>query len=270
MSELTIETMNITPVIAAAWLGKNKRNRVLSQPRVSLYAREMRRGNWLDHHQGIAFYEDGTLADGQHRLAAIVESGKTIKMIVARGVSEDSGLMIDGHQQRKMHQAIKISGLADWIGKDDVATARMMLLIEAGNQSKNAKTHLETIEYCNFHREAIEFSMACFPSSKKFLTTAMTKACVAAAYYHEAKPRLMEFSDVIVSGMPSGPHDRAAILLREYLFQSGATAGGGTTRIDTAKRAMRAIKAFCDYEAIGKLYQPKEFIYTVPSSETSS
>lgn len=256
----------ITPAMASAWLAKNKRNRKIAKRRVESYAREMANGNWMEHHQGIAFYEDGTLADGQHRLAAVVQAGVPVPMMVTRGVPEVSGLMIDGHQRRELHQSIKISGLADWIGKDEVATGKLMMQIEQGNTASMSISHLEMIEYCEAHRESISFSTSCFPGTRRYLTTSITKASVACAYYYEDVARLREFAEVLVSGMASLPDDRAAILLREYLMLSNATHGGGTTRIETCKRVMRAIKAFCERQPIGKLYQPKELIYVPQES----
>jgi hypothetical protein len=46
-------------------------------------------------HQGIAFDEFGNLIDGQHRLHAIVKSGKTITCLVSFGVHVDAVSVID-------------------------------------------------------------------------------------------------------------------------------------------------------------------------------
>lgn len=263
---ITFEQKNVTPEMAKVWLSKNTRNRHINRRRVSMYAREMKAGKWMPHHQGIAFYDDGALADGQHRLAAIVESGVSVPMMVARGLPKESGLMIDGHQQRQIHQAIKVSGLADWIGKDEAATVRMMMQIEKGTSASIQCTHLQIIDYAEAHKEAIMFAHGCFKAKKRFLTAATTKACIASAYYFEDHDRLRDFCDVLVYGMPSGPEDKAAILIREFLFENGHVGGGGS-RIDTAKRIMRAIKAFCEHQDIGKLYMPKDMIYSPQSGE---
>lgn len=82
--EVTIE--DITPETAEVYLAVNNNIRPLITRDVTAYANVMRRGEWQLTHQGIAFNEDGFLVDGQHRLAAIVESGVTVRMIVTRGV----------------------------------------------------------------------------------------------------------------------------------------------------------------------------------------
>lgn len=262
---IRVEVRDITPEVAKIWLTKNKRNRTLNKNRVKKYAEEMKTGNWMEHHQGIAFYSDGSLADGQHRLAAIVYADVEVSMAVAWGVPEESGLMIDGHQPRTMNQSIKISGLADWIGKDEVAIARMMMNIEE-NKCNEGTTRTQIVNYCEFHKDALLFSCHVFGHKKRNITTALMMACIASAYYYEDKNRLSEFCTVLLSGMPRTQEDRAAILVREWLLESGAAMKGGMARLDGAKRIMRAVKAFCEHQDISKLYQPKEFIY-VPATE---
>lgn len=264
---MRIEVKTVTPEMAELWLTKNKRNRRLNQRRVKMYAREIAKGRWYLHHQGVAFYDDGTLADGQHRLAAIVESGVSCDMVVSWGVPPESGIMIDGHQQRATHQSIRISGLADWIGKGEVSIARQMLLISTGSMATIARTHTEIVDYCNQHKQAITFAERSFPTTKKNITTALTKGAVACAWYYEDQDRLHQFCRILLSGMPMAESDKAAILVREWLLSEGTRATQGSNRSGSAKRIMRAIKAFCEMSPIHKLYEPQQVIYTPPKNE---
>ncbi len=81
----TVET--ITPEIARRYLESNTVNyRPRNAATVDRYARIMIEGRWKDrHHDGIAFDYNGALGNGQHRLAAIVKSGRTVVMWVHRG-----------------------------------------------------------------------------------------------------------------------------------------------------------------------------------------
>ena len=251
----------VTPEMAAAWLRKNKRNRAMNNKRVELYAREIASGNWYLHHQGIGFYEDDTLGDGQHRLAAIVKSGVPVKMLVSWGIPEESGIMIDGHQQRRAHQAIAISGLADWITKDHIAVARLMMVIGSGKVSSSKHTLTELVHYCESHRRSMEFAEKSILGKKRFITSAITRSAIACAYNYEDPDRLIDFGRVMVSGMVGSQEDRAAILAREWLLTEGMKTNRGSERHLSVKRVMRAIKAFCERQKIAKLYQPESFIY---------
>ena len=76
--------VDITPGIAVVLLREGNRaiNRNLSVPGVRKLERAIVTGHWYMTHQGAAFYADGSLADGQHRLAAIAVGGKTVKLLV--------------------------------------------------------------------------------------------------------------------------------------------------------------------------------------------
>ena len=78
----------ITPALAAQYLKMNATNRRLRLNVVSKYANDMRNGNWVLTHQGIAFSDKGELIDGQHRLSAILESETPIEMLVSFGIPE--------------------------------------------------------------------------------------------------------------------------------------------------------------------------------------
>lgn len=78
--------MEVTPALAQRWLRNNFRNRPVSDDVVTSYARDMAAGQWVATHQGIAFNDRDELIDGQHRLLAVVKSGRTIRMMVTFGL----------------------------------------------------------------------------------------------------------------------------------------------------------------------------------------
>jgi len=83
----TTHIEKVTPAKAREWLERNNtRNRNLRPHKVALYADQMTRGQWLMAGDPIRFDSDGTLLDGQHRLAAVVESGKAQYFIIVMGL----------------------------------------------------------------------------------------------------------------------------------------------------------------------------------------
>lgn len=90
------EIIKITPFIAEGWLKKNTNNiRAVDHRKVDAYAGMMSRNAWPTTHQGIAFDEYGQLVDGQHRLHAIMKSGKSIFSLVSFDVQSDAVTVID-------------------------------------------------------------------------------------------------------------------------------------------------------------------------------
>lgn len=83
---MELREIEITPEMANEMLQYNTCNRSLSKNTVSKYANMMRQGEWYLSHQAIAFAEGEKgnliLVDGQHRLAAVIQSGITVKFSV--------------------------------------------------------------------------------------------------------------------------------------------------------------------------------------------
>lgn len=91
-----VELVNVTPSMAEEFLKKNTGNRTIRESRVRTYTELMRRGEWTFSNDGIGFFDDGTLANGQHRLLAIIRSGETVPMTIFYGLPKtpymDTGL----------------------------------------------------------------------------------------------------------------------------------------------------------------------------------
>lgn len=90
--------VEVTPERAAHWLQNNFRNRPMKEDVVAAYARDMRNGQWVATHQGIAFNERDELIDGQHRLKAVVASGCAVRMMVTFGLPS----VIEGREMTTM------------------------------------------------------------------------------------------------------------------------------------------------------------------------
>lgn len=100
MMKTAIES--VSPERAAQFLKQNVNNRPLRKNTVSRYAELMRRGAWLTSPEPIIFDFNGELINGQHRLAAVVESGCTVQLTVTRGVDPETFKVIDSGVNRTM------------------------------------------------------------------------------------------------------------------------------------------------------------------------
>lgn len=85
----------ITPGEAQWMLRMNKQNRPIRHNHIKKMAEDMKAGAWQVTHQGIAFNKLGELIDGQHRLNAIVESGRAVTMAVTYGCDCSAFTIID-------------------------------------------------------------------------------------------------------------------------------------------------------------------------------
>lgn len=98
---VTTEWVKITPKMAAELLGKyNNDNRNIRKLLAARYTHDMETDQFPVTHQGLAFADDGTLIDGQHRLIAIRDSGKPMWMLVSRGFPRDIQQYLDRGARR--------------------------------------------------------------------------------------------------------------------------------------------------------------------------
>lgn len=110
MTKISITKERITPEIAEQMLACNvDRNRNISMLRVRMYAHDMQSDKWMDNAETIKFDSEGHLIDGQHRLKAIIYSGKTVRLWVARGMSADAFDTIDVGFTRTPRQLFNMS-----------------------------------------------------------------------------------------------------------------------------------------------------------------
>lgn len=109
--------LSITPPVAAMLIERtNRYNRELRLPRAKEYLRQMTSGMWKTQGQGIQFFVDGILADGQHRLLALALAGLThpdieIQFTVYFGLEKDSLDIIDLGVKRTPADAANLEGI---------------------------------------------------------------------------------------------------------------------------------------------------------------
>lgn len=263
MSNLTTTREIVTPAQAKVWLTENNtRNRPMNAKAVSLYARDMSAGNWHDTHQGIAFYDDGTLADGQTRLAAICLAAKPLEILITRGLPLNACIGVDAHRMRSASDQIKISGLADWISSADIAIVKLLDEIRTGVVSRSSTTHI--FDLCQEFRVPLEFVSKNFRTTIRHVTNAPTRVAVVMAFRYFNQSDLSRFCSALVTGIIDGPNESAVIRLRERLMASeGRFQRNYAGRHEQVRLAERAIKAFCDGERLNKLVAPKDHIFPI-------
>lgn len=153
----------ITPDMASRWLEKNTRNRKIRATTVNRYARDMTAGDWELTGEAVKFAADGTLLDGQHRLAAVVKSGTTVPMYVIRGLAPSAQRVMDTGDKRSAAGQLQIAGHANTTLLASVARLALGVEAELPDPGRLEATHSEIqtfvtenpdIEYaCDFARQ---------------------------------------------------------------------------------------------------------------------
>tara|TARA_R110002051_G_scaffold294539_1_gene360020 strand:+ start:696 stop:1520 length:825 start_codon:yes stop_codon:yes gene_type:complete len=110
MAKITSKEETWTPTQARTILAKGGPNRKLNERLVSDYAAAMKDRKWIMNGETIKISRAGKLLDGQHRLNAVIESGKTVTMLTVRGLLPTTQATIDDGMKRHLHHILQING----------------------------------------------------------------------------------------------------------------------------------------------------------------
>jgi hypothetical protein len=110
---MILETVELTPEDAAKLLAVSQghHQRRLKQSNIDRLTRAIISGQWRETHQAIALNRDGIVIDGQHRLTAIVAAGRTVRVLIARDVADESFEVIDTGAARSPYDVLSLAGV---------------------------------------------------------------------------------------------------------------------------------------------------------------
>lgn len=133
----------VTPTLAAAWLNRGGKNRLLNPRRVEAMAQAMRRGEWKLTYEAIKLDEEGQVRDGQHRLHAIVKSGTPVLTAVVRGVGEDAFDVMGSGTRRSIADVL---GIHDYTSGSAVGAAvRLLMAYERYGEFERTSAEMQVL-----------------------------------------------------------------------------------------------------------------------------
>lgn len=221
------ETVDVTPDKANEWLRLNRHNRQIRKSKVQHYADIMLKGDWKDEHPDpIIFDTNGVLINGQHRLLAIIQSQKTQRMRVLRGVSPDMAHVIDKGVVRDTADSVQIRLRDDSIPKAAVSMWRRCIAGMWLAQARDLPYYdHEIADLFKKYRDSIMEAYYLFKDTKKGISrigvkAAVTRAWIALPEQHE---RIQEFVTVLYTGHYTIlDADVAAMALRDALLMGNS------------------------------------------------
>lgn len=254
---ICIET--ITPAIAAKMLLKNSCNRAVRPGIVSAYSTDMENGNWLQKPVPICVMPDGSIGNGQHTLLAIVKSGTTQTLLVARNVSPDIISVMDIGAKRSINDVAHFLQLD--VDQRRIAVARA---VESGLELRpQTRSFAYLYDVYLFHQEAVEFAVGLVKAKKRGMAAPVISV-LAKAWYTKDRSRLQEFARIFLSGEIAGPEDTAALRLRDAAQKLGA---GYSQRLDLYQKTMTALDAFLKRQPLQKIYASTRDLFPSPTMD---
>lgn len=253
---LSIKEVEVTPAKAERMLEKaNPSNRHTSRVTVDKYAEDMKSGRWVLTHQGIAIGPSGTILDGHHRLAAIVQSGVSIRTLLVTYASEEAYAQaihaVDKGRGRTTGNVLELTGTVE-PGRGVPVAAIIVALEDLRSNSPRTLSVDQTILLYLQHREAVDWAMATLPKS---MFPSPLRAAFAYAYPTH-KEAIMQFADMVVSGANLSA---GSIALKFSRVRSTlCTTGGHSTRRRAMLITLRALLAHIRNEKMERLQESDE------------
>jgi len=90
--------------------GKNTNNRNISPANLAQIENSLRRGEWKLNGEAIKIAEDGTVLDGQHRLAACIKTGIPFETLLITGLPLETQVTMDSGKARSPGDVLKLEG----------------------------------------------------------------------------------------------------------------------------------------------------------------
>lgn len=113
VESILVSVQMIGPAEAAEMLATQKRNRKVRPRHMKTLVRDMERGDWSLTAAGIVFDANGCLIDGQHRLTALIQSGKTYPFFVFGGFRPAVQDSLDLGAGRTVWEQMGMDGVAN-------------------------------------------------------------------------------------------------------------------------------------------------------------
>jgi hypothetical protein len=254
----------ITPAKAKEWLEKyNKHNRNLRKSTVDSFATDMVNDAWTENTQTISFGADGNLKDGQHRLAAIVRSGRSHHFLICRNVPDVIGGAktkvtdsLDRGNARSVADVLKLShgykanALIVTAACSNIAAIAMK---DAGTRVKKLSVST-TLSIATRFKAGLEY--VCSQRPKAFRLRA-APICGAVAFAYAVAPRrAADFYQTLITGVGLSAESPILVLRNNILDVSSLKHASGRERLDLAELVLHTLYCVMEKKVMARIPKP--------------
>lgn len=257
----------ITPQLAAELLKGNDINRTLCPGTFDAYARDINNNSWVEETgDSISINTEGKLENGQHRLAAIVKSGKTVKTWVCTGVKP--GGLYDSNRKRTVRDQIAITrpDLETVYHSSQFQSVEKFILQHHLGTGRRSLTTAEMTKFLDDHKDVFDGFFLNFPQSSPAKTgVAIVRTALFMAYCAGVPlESLTRFFEILTTGLyePTDKGVQPVIRYRTYLTVD--VKGHLSLNLSEVKRCQWAIERFVANSKAYKTKEPAELIYPFP------
>lgn len=247
----------VTPEIAADWLRYNTENRTLRKEFVNTLTKKILEGYWEpsvpDH---IAFYEDGTLANGQHRLSAIINAGVPVKLKVDWDIPKSVAICIDTGKSRSFSDNVKI------VTGEGYYTSKISKMISLAFENGRRLTHDNHLYIAQVYKNQILAVKSLFDGYNRWFTTSSIMAAVFVAYIRGVPyETLSEFVRILGTGRGYDENSETVLKFRDRIQSESMNSNSYKNSISDCKRAQNVLWNFVEHNKLSIIKYPENFRY---------
>ncbi len=212
----------VTPAQAAKWLEKSnyEDNRKIRPQWVDHLARQMTKGLWRYNGEPLIFSTAGLLLDGQHRLAAIVSSGKAQTFLVVEGIAEGAFTTLDQNLSRSAAQVLAMKGFKNTNTLASIARCIFCWEMHGAHKHSAPVSPDEILLVMDCYEEEIRDAVEAARELVREVPAQMSIAGFCRYLFMKASaPKCKVFFEVLRDGVASSK-GHPAIALRNRLFKA--------------------------------------------------
>lgn len=251
--------MLITPEIATQFLLVNNKNRKLRDQFVDELVRKIQAGQWQPNTlDSIGFFEDGSLANGQHRLTAIARAGVPVYAKVEHGIPMDAAICIDSGKSRTASDNIRI------VTRETFYTRKLTKVVSTAGVNGRKYTHEDHLKIALRYKEELVFLQDMFKGYPKYLATTAIQASVLTAMFAGVdSDKLRRFVEVLGSGRANSDMETYIVEFKNRLISDYYEETGKKRRdyVYEMKRCQNVIYNFVHKNAPNRFVSPTKYRY---------
>jgi hypothetical protein len=205
-NDVNIRLVEVTPELAKEFLKHTKINRPLSVSNVNFLTREILKNSWMLTGESIKFDSDGYLIDGQHRLNAIIKSGKKVLLMIMYGVDSNVFSVLDTGRKRTGSDVLAINGLENYTLA--ASTIRLINQFEKNSYGEGGAVGrtMSNQDVLKFYKNNLDISKSVSEGSKLYKKCAqlISPSIICALYYlfsKKSKEQADDFMNKLCAGV---------------------------------------------------------------------
>lgn len=235
--------IDITPELAEQWFQCNYFNRNLRMDIVREYVRCMKKGLWGESDSYITISQHGMLLNGQHRMAAVMLSGVTIKSWVRFNAKIQDHLHYDHGHKRTLLEVFRLENQDNTIRNKEIMVLKAIL---AGHHCDNIDDWCATELLPYFSIYGSRIGEMIDRLGEHFDTTVL--AVLVKASFYVPQDKIEEFCDLIQNEDTNHPSNGIVRAFLNWLYlQSNRRAA---TRREIYKWTQFILKAVAEGKEI--------------------